>query len=214
MSERQENPIIRPLLVGLTGGIGSGKSTVLQLFRQQGVPCFEADSRAACYYNEPAFLDDIRHHVSPNVFFDNGTIDKQALAHLVFCNPEKLSALCSLIHPRVLHDFIQWAGLQDTPYVMIESAILFEYQWERHVHYTIAVYLEQEERITRLQQRDHATRETIEARMRNQMSDTEKMNRADYVILNYEGNPRERQVGEIHRRLLQKADLYHQRKEL
>ncbi len=196
--------------VGLTGGIGCGKTTVLRLFRQLGVPCFEADAHAADYYEEPDFLDEIRVQVSPDVFLPTGEIDKQALAQLVFRRRDKLAALCAVVHPRVMSDFERWTAMQTAPYVMLESAILFEYRLERFVQSTVAVYVEKEERLARLMQRDHTSRAAIEARMRNQWSAEEKMDRADYVVLNYEGNPRERQVREIHRRLLLRATAYRQ----
>ncbi len=202
--------VVTPMRVGLTGGIGCGKTTVLQQFKQFGVPCFEADAWAGRYYNEPDFLAEVRKHISTEVFLPSGAADKKAIAQLVFHRPDKLKTLCSLIHPRVMKDFDQWTAAQNAPYVIMESAILFEYHFERFMQYTVAVYLEKEERIARLLQRDQTNRAALEARMHNQLSAEEKMNRADFVVLNHEGNPRERQVREIHQRLLQKAIERHQ----
>ena len=97
----------------------------------------------------------------------------------------------------------QFVSRQQAPYVIFESAIVYEHGFDRMVDKVVCVYLEQEERLRRLALRDHATREQLLARMRNQLSAEEKMMRADYVILNYEGNPRARQVRHIHS-LLQK----------
>ena len=186
------------ITVGLTGGIGCGKTTVLLLFRELGVPCFVADEVAGQYYEDEAFLKSIRELFGDRVFRADGSVDKQAIARIVFADKVALASLNGLIHPRVMEDFRRWAGEQRAPYVIFESAILYEYGLEQAVDKVIAVYVEKEERFRRLEQRDHATREALEARMRNQLSAEEKMDRADYVVLNYEGNPRQRQVEHIH----------------
>lgn len=181
-------------LVGLTGGIGCGKTTVLQEFEKIGVPCFIADKRAASYYTDRTFLDNLHALFGDKPFDADGNVDKQSLASIVFNDRQKLLQLNSLIHPRVMAEFKEWASQQQAPYVILESAIIFEYNLDQHLDAIIAVYLEKEERMRRLQLRDRTTRDAIEARMRNQISAEEKMDRADYVILNYEGNPRQRQV--------------------
>ena len=186
------------ITVGLTGGIGCGKTTVLRLFRELGVPCFVADEVAGQYYEDEAFLKSIRELFGDRVFRADDSVDKQAIARIVFADKGALASLNGLIHPRVMEDFRRWAGEQRAPYVIFESAILYEYGLEQAVDKVIAVYVEKEERFRRLEQRDHATREALEARMRNQLSAEEKMDRADYVVLNYEGNPRQRQVEHIH----------------
>lgn len=183
-----------PVLVGLTGGIGCGKTTVLKVFRQIGVPCFVADERAGKYYDDEDFLKEIHNLFGGVAFFSNGKADKKAIASIVFNDKKKLLALNALIHPRVMKEFTDWANRQAAPYVVIESAILYEYGLDKGLDKVICVYLEQEERLRRLEERDHATREVLLARMNSQFSAEEKMDRADYVILNYEGNPRERQV--------------------
>lgn len=188
-------------LIGLTGGIGCGKTTVLREFERIGVPCFVADIHAALYYNDPAFLAKIRLLFGDSVFHADGSVDKQQIAQIVFHDKQKLMQLNALVHPRVMSDFHRWASTQHTPYVIIESAILFEYDLHKQLDAVIAVYLEKEERIHRLVLRDNVDRDRIEARMRNQLSAEEKMDRADYVILNYEGNPRQRQVATIDRNL-------------
>ena len=190
-------------LVGLTGGIGCGKTTVLEAFSRLGVPCFVADQRAAAYYKEPGFLNDIRTLFGNNVIDTDGNVNKAEIARIVFSDKDKLQALNELVHPRVMHEFSMWAQQQQTPYVIMESAIIYEYGLQNHLDTIITVYLEKEERLRRLQLRDNVGREALEARMRNQLSAEEKMDRADYVILNYEGNPRARQVADIDRWLRQ-----------
>jgi len=192
-----------PLLVALTGGIGCGKTTVLNEFRSLGVPTFVADDVAGAYYSDPDFLTEIRGLFGNRVFLADGSVDKRAIASIVFSDPDMLHRLNALVHPRVWNDFVQFVSLNgDAPYVLFESAIVYEYGFDRMVDKVVCVYLDRDERIRRLQLRDHATRAQLEARMANQFSAEEKMLRADYVILNYEGNPRSRQVQHIHCLLL------------
>ena len=183
-----------PLLVGLTGGMGCGKTTVLHLFEELGVPCFVADEWAAGYYQQADFLLRLRDLLGDKVFLPDGQVDKKAIADIVFRDREKLLALNALVHPRVMADFQGWAAQQVAPYVVIESAILYEYGLDKGLDKMLCVYVGLEERLRRLEQRDHATREELMRRMANQMPAEEKMDRADYVVLNYEGNPRQRQV--------------------
>lgn len=189
-------------LVGLTGGIGCGKTTVLEEFRRLGVPCFIADREAGKYYEEAGFKEDIRKLFGDEVFLADGRVDKRAIAQRVFADSDKLEKLNALIHPRVMSEFAQWAKRQNAPYVILESAIIYEYELDRHLDAIIAVYLEKEERLRRLMERDKTSREELEMRMKNQLSAEEKMERADYVVLNYEGNPRRRQVSTIDRWLI------------
>lgn len=184
-------------LIGLTGGIGCGKTTVLKEFRTLGIPCFIADKEAGKYYDDPAFIKEIRTLFGDTVLNADGSANKQQIAHIVFNDKEMLSRLNALIHPRVMAEFRQWAGHQQSPYVIMESAIIYEYGLEKHLNQVIAVYLDKEERMQRLELRDKVSRQVLEERMRNQLSAEEKMDRADYVILNYEGNPRARQVATI-----------------
>ncbi len=189
-------------LIGLTGGIGCGKTTVLKEFKKLGVPCFVADTVAAAYYDEPDFLSQVKELLGNEIIDSSGKADKKKIAEKVFCNRDLLIALNSLIHPRVMADFRRWAERETADYVIIESAILYEYGLDRQLDAIVTVYLEKEERLRRLEERDHTSREALEARMRNQLSAEEKMDRAEYVILNYEGNPRSRQVAHIHTLIL------------
>ncbi len=188
---------MRPLLVGLTGGIGCGKTTVVNVFRKIGIPCFVADDKAGKYYDEDDFLKQLRGILGDAAFFSNGKADKKAIANIVFHDREKLLALNTLVHPRLMKEFADWASQIEAPYVIIESAVLFEYHLDEALDRIICVYLGKKECLSRLTLRDHVCREALEARMRNQLSAEEKMDRSDYVILNYEGNPRTRQVRHI-----------------
>lgn len=186
-------------LVAVTGGIGCGKTTVLNEFRGLGIPCFLADEVAGSYYFDNEFLSQIRELFGGKVFLSNGQVDKRAIAEIVFHDKDKLESLNALIHPRVWADFLDFAQANSTaPYVIFESAIVYEYGFDKLVDKVVCVYLDKAERISRVQKRDHVTREHVESRMNNQMSAESKMMLADFVVLNYEGNPRSRQVALIH----------------
>lgn len=189
-------------IVGLTGGIGCGKTTVLNEFRQLGVPCFVADEAGKLLYEEEEFCRLISYHFGPQVLGLNGKIDKKAIADIVFSDSQELQWLNAQVHPRVGERFRQWHSQQTFPYVIYESAILYEVGLDREVDCVLTVYLDKEERLRRLQKRDNTNREALEARMQNQISAEEKMQRANYVILNYEGNPRQRQVAYVHQCLM------------
>ena len=181
--------------VGITGGMGCGKSTVLAEFRWLGVPCFISDIVASGYYYDIDFLDDLRALLGDEVFFDDGSADKQAVAQRVFADRKLLDGLNALVHPRVIEDFgLFCKRYAAEDYVLFESAILYDYGFDRLMDRVICVYLDLDERLQRLRLRDGVGEERLMARIANQLPAEEMMMRADYVILNYEGNPRQRQV--------------------
>ena len=190
--------------VGITGGMGCGKSTVVNEFRQLGVPCFVSDIVAASYYNDFEFLDELRNLLGNGVFLSDGSVDKKAVAAQVFADRRLLEGLNALIHPRVMDDFNAFCRQHaDAPYVLFESAILYDYGFDRLMDCVVCVYLDLAERLSRLRQRDGVGEDALMVRIANQLPAEEMMRRADYVILNYEGNPRKRQVAYIDKLLRQ-----------
>lgn len=190
--------------VGLTGGMGCGKSTVAQAFRQLGVPCFVSDIVAAGYYLDPDFLDDLRQLLGDAVFLPDGSADKPAIATRVFADRRLLEGLNALVHPRVIQDFNRFCSIHSqSPYVLFESAILYDYGFDSLMDSVICVYLDLNERLRRLRLREGLDDQHLLARIANQIPAEEMMQRADYVILNYEGNPRKRQVTYIDKQLRQ-----------
>lgn len=188
--------------VGITGGMGSGKSTVVAEFRKLGVPCFVADSVAADYYRDPAFLKDILTLFGEKVITPDGTADKRQIAAIAFSDHKKLQQLNALVHPRVMHDFEQFCQQNNAAqYVLFESAILYDHGFDQLMDSVICVYLDLEERLRRLHLRDHVEREQLLTRINNQLPAEQIMMRADYVILNFEGNPRQRQVALIDKQI-------------
>lgn len=181
--------------VGITGGIGCGKTTVVAEFKRRGVPCFVADEVAAAFYRQTDFLDALRRQFGGGVFSPDGAVDKAALSDLVFADTDALHRLNALVHPRVMADFeVFCLAHADAPYVLFESAILYECGLDRMMDVVVCVYLDRNERMHRLLLRDRTTEARIAARMAAQLPAELVMDRADYVVLNYEGNPRARQV--------------------
>lgn len=188
--------------IGITGGMGCGKSTVVAEFEKLGVGCFVADQVAAAYYAEQSFLEQIRTLFGEEVFRADGTADKRQIAQRVFSDGRLLEQLNGIVHPRVIEDFEHYCEEHASDeYVLFESAILYEHRLDRLMDGVICVYLDLPERIRRLRLRDGAEEEVLLARIHNQMPAEEVLMRADYVILNHEGNPRQRQVAYIDREL-------------
>jgi len=184
--------------VGITGGMGCGKSTVVAEFAKLGVPSFMADKAGADLYLDPVFLAEVRALLGDDVFRPYGTADKRLIASRVFASPSLLAGLNALVHPRVMQAFDRFCSLHsDAPYVLFECAILYDYGLDRLMDKVICVYLQLDERLARLSERDAVSREELMARISHQLPAEEMMRRADYVILNYEGNPRQRQVAFI-----------------
>lgn len=190
------------LKVGLTGGIGCGKSTVLQLFKDLGIPCFEADSIARGYYNQSDFVSQLCSLLGNEIIAPDGTVNRTAVADIVFADKSLLLELNKLVHGRVIDQFNFWCSQQHAPYVVFESAILYEYNFDRMMDKMVAVYVDDEERIARVMQRDHVSRASVEARINNQYPAKYALMNADYVILNHEGNPRRRQVEFVHKSII------------
>lgn len=169
-----------------------------------GVPCFVSDVVAARYYYDVDFLDELRRLLGDEVFLSDGSVDKRAVAVRVFSDRRLLEGLNSLVHPRVIDDFNSFCSTHsEAPYVLFESAILYDYGFDRLMDCVVCVYLDLDERLRRLRQRDGVGEDALRARISNQLPAEEVMQRADYVILNYEGNPRQRQVAYIDKLLRQ-----------
>lgn len=187
--------------VGITGGIGSGKSTVCAILAEFGVAVYDSDSRAKRLMNEDNTLRErLVERFGSEVYCAEG-LNRRYLAERVFGNPEELKALNAIVHPAVMDDFDRWALEQEGSYVVLESAILFEASLDRRVDVSVAVMVPEELRIERAMQRDGAQREQIVARMNNQISDEERVERAKYTIVNIDIDNLRSDVEQLHRRL-------------
>lgn len=187
--------------VGLTGGIGSGKSTVAELLRDRGIAVYDSDSRAKMLMaNDESLRAALANAFGAECYTEEG-LNRAWLAERVFTSAEELGRLNAIVHPAVMRDFAAWAEAQEGEYVVLESAILLEAGLESHVDVVVAVMAPKGVRIERAMKRDGATAEQIEERMRNQMSDDERTERAKYAIVNIDLEELEEDVEQLHRRL-------------
>jgi len=191
------------LKVGLTGGIGSGKSTVAKVFEVLGIPVYYADDAARRIMNEDEGLRHqiIQHFGSPS--YKNNQLDRPYIASQVFNNKEKLELMNSLVHPATIRDAEQWMHKQTTPYALKEAAILFESGSQGQLDYVIGVSAPTPLRILRAMKRDGSTREQVLARMSKQIQEPIKMRLCDFVIYNDEQKPVIPQVISLHEQLIQ-----------
>ena len=190
------------LKVGLTGGIGSGKSTVAAIFEILGVPVYYADSAAKKLMNENSKLkDEIVKLFGPGAY-KNGHLDRAFVASEVFNNANKLDNLNKLVHPATIKDAERWMEEQQTHYAIKEAAIIFESGSNKQLDKVIGVFAPVDLRISRVMERDNVSRETVEKRMLNQMNEEEKMRLCDYVIYNDETQLLIPQVIALHNQLL------------
>jgi dephospho-CoA kinase len=178
----------KPLQVGITGGIGSGKSVICRIFKVLGVPVYDADLRAReLMEHDQTLIDSIRQAFGPATYKTDGALDRVFLAKVVFGNHEALAQLNGLVHPRVRIDYESWSGAQLAHYVLREAALLYESGSYTTVEKMIVVTSPHALRIQRVLHRDkHRSRKDIEAIIDNQMSDEEKSKRADFIIQNDE----------------------------
>lgn len=187
--------------VGITGGIGSGKSTVSAILEDMGVALYNSDVRAKeLMATDAALREAIIESFGAECYTAEG-LNRGYLASRVFGSAEELAALNAIVHPAVMADFQAWAERAEGDYVIFESAILFEAGLEGSVDSTVVVMAPEELRIERAMARDGATREQVVARIKNQMSDDERTDRAKYAIVNIDIDDLREDVEQLHRRL-------------
>lgn len=189
-------------IIGLTGGIGSGKSKILSVFSTYGIPCYESDRRAKWLMQKDAELKSKIKSFFGDQIYENDQFNQRKLAKLVFANKGKLEALNSLVHPRVKMDFKSFVSQQDTPYIIKEAAILFETGGEKDCDATILVTAPEKLRLQRVLNREKISSMDIKARINNQWSDSRKIPLADYVINNIDWDKTLKKIDEIHQKLL------------
>ncbi len=189
--------------IGLTGNIGSGKSTVSKIFEVLGVPVFSSDEVGKGLYAQNKVKQQLRQLFPEHDFYPMGQFDKKVLANVIFTNTEALTLINQLIHPMVEEEFQRWvAGYIKYPYVIQESAILFEHRFERRFDAMILVAAPRTLRLQRVIKRDGANRQNVEARMKNQMDEENKRKLSQFVIENDGLQMVIPQVMDIHAKLL------------
>lgn len=195
------------LKVGITGGIGSGKTIVCQVFETLGIPVFYADNAAkSLMENDKELITNIKKHFGEDIYI-NQKLNREKLSNIVFGNREKLHLLNSLVHPATIKHGKDWMERQTSPYIIKEAAILFESGSNKDLDLVIGVFAPKELRIKRVMNRDHITREKVEERMNKQMDEDEKMQLCNFVIVNDDQEAIIPQVLKIHERLMKEKQF-------
>ncbi len=189
--------------IGLTGGIGSGKSFVAEIFRQLGVPVFSSDEAGKELQNSDPIVQLAIKNLLGDVFLPNGCLDRKKVAGIVFKDAEKLNGLTEIVHPAVRKQFALFCEANSkSPYVINEAAIIFEAGIHKVLDGTILVTAPDSIRIERVMQRDGVTEEHVKLRMQKQWLDMKKLPLAQWKIVNDGKLPLLKQVLKIHQQLI------------
>jgi len=195
------------LKIGLTGGIGSGKTTVSQIFSVLGIPVFYADDTAKAIMNEDENLKQNIIDLFGKEAYKENLLNRKFIAEIVFKDAFKLEQLNALVHPVTIAAAENWMSKQKTAYVIKEAALMFESPAAANLDYVIGVYAPQVLRLQRAMHRDNLKREDVLARMNNQIDETIKMKLCDFVIINDEQQAVLPQVLSLHEKFLKMGDL-------
>ncbi|WP_298648369.1 dephospho-CoA kinase [uncultured Proteiniphilum sp.] len=188
--------------VGITGGIGSGKSVVSEIFRLHGVPLFNADKEAKKLNDSsPCIREQLTLQLGEDLYVD-GKLDRKKLASIIFHDDRKLAIVNSIIHPVLAKYFMEWCRQREHhPVVILDAALLIEAGFHRFVDKVVVVDAPEELRIARVMQRDRSARSEVEARMNSQLPEEEKMKYADHVIRNDNRHSLIRQVSDLMKKI-------------
>lgn len=185
--------------VGITGGIGSGKSLVCDIFRKLGAPVYVADDRAKMLMNSDAHIKNHLIEKFGETIYKNGALDRAKLAGIIFEDKDAIGFVNALVHPAVGADFLAWCNARnDQKYVIEEAALLFESGGYKQLDTVITILAPENIRMERVMKRDDATLEQVKSRMANQMTDAEKAKRSNVVIYNDEKHSLLEQVLNLH----------------
>lgn len=190
------------LRIGLTGGIGSGKSTAAQIFEVLGIPVYYADAAAKRLMNENTALKKEIISLFGDDAYVNGKLNRPFISSIVFKDAEKREALNSLVHPEIKLDGEKWMLEQATTYAIHEAALIFEAGVNERLDYVIGVSSPLELRLQRVMQRDNTSRDDTLKRIESQMPEEEKMKKCDFILYNNEKELLIPQVIDLHKRLL------------
>lgn len=192
------------LRIGLTGGIGSGKTTACRIFSALDIPVYNSDDRAKhIMAHDESVVREIKSFMGEEAYSE-GRLDRRYIASRVFTDKTLLKQLNAAVHPTVIRDFNKWAerfGAGDIPYIIQENAILFEGGFDKGMDYTITISAPEEERIARASERDGSNPEQIRARINNQMTDQAREQLADFILMNGEHDLLVPQVLTLHHKL-------------
>jgi dephospho-CoA kinase len=200
------------VIIGLTGGIGSGKSTIAKVFENLGVPIFDADASAKHIMNtSSAIKEKLIETFGPEVYtmqnnhqgeVESSSLNRSFLSKIVFADPTKLELLNAIVHPITIKAAMDWAAAQTAPYVIKEAALFFESGSSLGTYKIIGVNAPKAVRIHRVMKRDNCTKEEVEKRMANQIEESLKMKLCDWVIINDDQQLVLPQVVALHQQIL------------
>ena len=190
------------MIVGLTGGIGSGKSTVAKMFVELGIPVYDSDMEAKELMVGSSEVKNAITELLGEEAYDNQGLNRPYIADKVFKDPELLEKLNAIVHPAVRKHFLDWVERQESPYVIQETALIFENDAQDKYDYTILVTAPVETRIQRVIDRDNVEGQAVVDRMKNQLDDGQKVDLANFSLKNLELNKTRRKVKELHLKLL------------
>lgn len=192
----------RILNLGVTGGIGSGKTTVCKVFAVLGIPVFSADDQAKRIQDSDPDLQKKINSIAGKDLFTAGKLDRAELARLIFADRDLLGKVNSVVHPAVFSCFREWVKQQDAPYAIMEAAILFESGASGMMDRIVTVVTPMEERIERLVGGNKMSREQVTERIKNQVDDETRISQSDYVIFNSDSDMIIPAILGIHREMI------------
>ncbi|EDP69875.1 putative dephospho-CoA kinase [Flavobacteriales bacterium ALC-1] len=190
------------IVVGLTGGIGSGKTTISKYFESLGIPIYIADDEAKSLMNRSKVIKRKLVQLFGKSAYKDHKLNRPYLASKIFNDRSLLSKMNAIVHPKVASHFKRWLKKQDAPYVIKEAAIIFENNLENQYNIIITVVTDEDLRIERVMKRDEASREKIKSIIKNQLPDAVKVKKSDFVIENNDLDSAKAQAIEIHQQIL------------
>lgn len=189
-------------IIGLTGGIGSGKTTAARFFQEQGIPVYFADDAAKEIMQQESVIEEVQTLFKETIKLPDGQLNRKLISQLVFVDSTKLDALNAIIHPKVRAHFVTWlANNSKAPYIVKEAAILFETNGHIECDATILITASLENRISRVMKRDAKTRDEVLQIIQNQMPEEVKLNKATYVVNNDKLNIMQQQLIKVLKKL-------------
>jgi len=189
-------------IVGLTGGIGSGKTTVAKMFNTLGIPTYIADDEAKKLMNRSKVIKRKLTALFGENTYINNELNRPFIASVIYSDKHYLNKMNAIVHPKVAKHFLRWLNKQKAAYVLKESAILFETNGHKQCDFVVLVTAYKDLKIKRLLNRDKTNKEKIKAIMDNQLNDDEKEKRSDFIIINTTLEDTKKQVETIHKSLL------------
>jgi len=193
------------ITVGLTGGIGSGKTTVARAFKKHGIPVYIADDEAKKLMNRSKIIKRKLIKIFGEETYINNALNRPFLAAAIFNDKSLLKQMNAIVHPKVAKHFLRWKAKQKAPYIISEVAIMFENGTYKNYDYIITVTAPEKERIARVIKRDDSSKEKVKAIIKNQWTDEKKIKLSDFVITNIDLKSTLEQVDKTHSLLLKKA---------